>query len=112
MTQQISWVHAARKDFEKFSQSAQERMIEVLDLVSEGHDASDTKPMTSLGSGVCEISVSYRTDAYRTVYALKLGDDVWVIHAFKKKSNKGSKTPKPDIDLIKQRIKRLKETLG
>ena len=112
MTRQISWVRAARKDFEKFPQSVQGRTIEVLDLVSEGHDASDTKPMTSLGAGVCEISVSSRTDAYRTVYALKLGDDVWVIHAFKKKSNKGIKTPKPDIDLINQRIKRLKETLG
>jgi len=112
MTGQISWVRAARKDFEKFPQSVQERMIEVLDLVSEGHHASDTKPMTGLGSGVWEISVSYRTDAYRTVYVLKLGDDVWVIHAFKKKSNKGIKTPKADIDLIKQRIKRLKEILG
>ena len=112
MTGQISWIRAARKDFEKFPQSVQERMIEVLDLVSEGHDASNTKPLSNLGSGVCEITVAYRTDAYRTVYALKLDDDVWVIHAFKKKSNMGIKTPKPDIDLIKQRIKRLKETLG
>jgi phage-related protein len=106
MTGQISWIRVARKDFEKFSQSVQERMIEVLALLSEGHDASNTKPLSNLGSGVCEITV-----AYRTVYALKLDDDVWVIHAFKKKSNKGIKTPKPDIDLIKQRIKGLKETL-
>ena len=102
MTRQISWVRAARRDFKKFPQSVQERIIEVLDLVSEGHDASDTKPMTSLGSGVCEISVSYRTDAYRTVYALKLGDDVWVIHAFKKKSQQIKKS---DLKLAERRKK-------
>ena len=40
MTRQISWVRAARKDFEKFPQSVQERMIEVLDLVSGGSFAA------------------------------------------------------------------------
>jgi phage-related protein len=28
-----------------------------------------------------------------------------VLHVFKKKSTKGKKTPKPDIDLIKSRLK-------
>jgi phage-related protein len=36
---------------------------------------------------------------------------VWVIHAFQKKSKSGIKTPKPDLDLIEQRLKRLKEQL-
>ena len=47
----------------------------------------------------------------RVVYALQLGDDIWVVHAFQKKSKKGIATPKPDIDLVKKRIKRLKEQL-
>jgi phage-related protein len=45
------------------------------------------------------------------VYALQLGDELWVLHAFQKKSKNGVATPKPDIDLIKERIKRLKDAL-
>ena len=34
-----------------------------------------------------------------------------VIHAFQKKSKSGIKTPQPEIDLIRERLKRLKEML-
>jgi phage-related protein len=67
--------------------------------------------MKGLGSGVYEIAVRFRTDAYRAVYAVQLDDDVWVIHALKKKSKTGIKTPQEEIDLIRTRIKRLKEML-
>jgi phage-related protein len=45
------------------------------------------------------------------VYAVQLGDDIWVVHAFQKKSTQGIKTPQREIDLIKDRLKRLKEVL-
>jgi phage-related protein len=45
------------------------------------------------------------------VYALQIGDDIWVIHAFQKKSKSGIKTPKQELDLIHERLKRLKERL-
>jgi phage-related protein len=44
-------------------------------------------------------------------YAVQLGADVWVIHASQKKSKTGIKTPKAEIDLIRQRLKRVKEML-
>ncbi len=69
------------------------------------------KSLKGLGSGVWEIALRHQTNAYRTVYALELDDAVWVIHAFQKKSPKGIKTAKQDIDLIRLRIKRLKEYL-
>ncbi len=49
----------------------------------------------------------------RVIYALRLGggDAVWVVHAFQKKSKNGIKTPKAEIDLIHERLKRLKEML-
>jgi phage-related protein len=40
------------------------------------------------------------------VYALKLGTDIWGVHAFQ-----GIKTPKREIDVVKERIKRLREAL-
>jgi phage-related protein len=42
---------------------------------------------------------------------VQIGDDIWVVHAFQKKSTKGIKTPRHQIDLIKDRLKRLKEML-
>jgi phage-related protein len=45
------------------------------------------------------------------VYAVQLAEELWVIHAFQKKSKQGVKTPKSEIDLVKSRLKRLKEAL-
>ncbi len=55
--------------------------------------------------------MAHRGDAFRTVYAVQLGEDIGVIHAFQKKSKTGIETPKQEIDLIIERIKRLKERL-
>ena len=67
--------------------------------------------MKGLGSGVFEIALPYRGNAFRVVYAVQVGDDLWVLHAFQKKSTRGIKTPEREIDLIRDRIKRLKEIL-
>ena len=58
-----------------------------------------------------DIALAYRSDAYRAVYTVTLGDDIWVIHAFQKKSPRGIKTPKKEIDLIRSLIRQLKEQL-
>ena len=49
--------------------------------------------------------------AFRVVYVVQLSEDIWVVHAFQKKSTQGIKTPKREIDLVKDRLKRLKEML-
>ena len=63
------------------------------------------------GAGVFEIALPFRGDAFRVVYALQLAEEIWVVHAFQKKSTQGIKTPKREIDLIRDRLKRLKEML-
>jgi phage-related protein len=45
------------------------------------------------------------------VYALQLGTQIWVVHAFQKKSKVGIRTPKAQIDLIQERLKRIREAL-
>lgn len=52
-----------------------------------------------------EIVKRYDTDTYRAVYAVKIGEKIYVLHAFQKKSKQGIKTPLADVDLIKQRYK-------
>ena len=68
--------------------------------------------MTGLGAGVWELAIKERGDAFRVIYALQLDDDVWVVHAFQKKSTSGIATPKHEIDRVRERIKRLKEALS
>jgi phage-related protein len=82
-----------------------------LTIAAEGGKADIAKPMQGLGSGVLEIALAFKSDAFRVVYALQIGDDIWVVHAFQKKSTKGIRTPKHEIDLMKDRLKRLKEML-
>lgn len=85
--------------------------LTALTIAAEGGKADIAKPMRGLSSGVFEIALPFRGDAFRVVYAVQLGEDIWVVHAFQKKSTRGIKTPKPEIDLVKDRLKRLKEML-
>ena len=110
-TRPISWISGARKEFEKFQKDAQTICLAALTIAAEGSKADVAKPMKELGSGVFEIALAYRGNAFRVVYAVQIGEDVWVVHAFQKKSTQGIKTPKHEIDLIKDRVKRLKEML-
>jgi len=46
---------------------------------------------------------------YRAVYTVKYGDAVYVLHCFQKKSSKGIATPKPEMNIINERLKAAKE---
>jgi phage-related protein len=111
-TRPVSWIKAALKDFEDFPKVAQGSFLTALTIAAEGGKADVAKPMHGLGSGVFEIALPFRGDAFRMVYAVQLADEIWVIHAFQKKSKQGIKTPKHEIELVKDRLKRLKEALG
>lgn len=110
-TRQISWIKAARKDFDAFPADAQADLARALTIVAEGGHPEIAKPLAGLGSGVLELALKHRGDAYRVVYVLQIDVDVWIVHAFQKKSKSGIKTPKQEIDLVNERIKRLKEAL-
>jgi len=110
-TRAISWITGARKEFEKFPEPAQSICLAAMTIAAEGGKADVAKPMSGLGSGIFEIALPYRGNAFRVVYAVQLGEELWVVHAFQKKSTQGIKTPKHEIDLIKDRLKRLKEML-
>ena len=110
-TRPVSWVRAARKRFRSFPDGAQSICLSALTIAAEGSKAGIAKPMHGLGSRVFEIALAHRGNAFRVVYTVQPGADVWVVHAFQKKSTQGTKTPKHDIDLIRDHLKRLKEAL-
>src|SRR6266852_1453151 len=110
-TRTVSWLKAALNEFEKFPEGARSVCLAALTIAAEGGKADIAKPMQGMGSGVFEIALAFRGDAFRVVYAVLLGEEIWVVHAFQKKSTQGIRTPKREIDLIKDRLKRLKEML-
>ncbi len=56
-----------------------------------------------------ELVERYSKDTYRAVYVANIEGVVYVLHCFKKKSKQGIKTPKEDIDLIRQRLRQAQE---
>ena len=107
----VSWLKAARRDFEGFPVDVQKGAFRALTVAAEGGTADKAKPFKGVDAGVFEIALRHRGDAFRILYAVRIGNDVWVVHAFQKKSKSGIKTPQMEIDLIRERLKRLKEAL-
>jgi phage-related protein len=105
----ITWVRGALRDFATFPSPVQDRVMFALRMAAQGEKADSAKPMKGLGAGVFEIALRHRGDAYRIVYAVQLDEDIWVLHAFRKKSKTGIKTPRHEIDLIRERIRRVRE---
>ncbi len=110
-TRKIAWIKAARTEFEDFPEGAQLDLARALTIVAEGGMPDIAKPLAGLGTGVLELALRHRGDAFRVIYALQIGADIWVVHAFQKKSKTGIETPRIEIDLIRNRLKRLKEMM-
>lgn len=110
-TRPVSWIRAALKEFEAFPEGAQTICLAALTIAAEGGKADIAKPMHGLGPGVFEVALAFRSDAFRVVYAVQLADEIWVVDAFQKKSMRGIVTPQRQIDVVRDRLKRLKEML-
>ena len=64
--------------------------------------------MTTVGSGCREIRVRTGAGAYRVIYVATVGDAVYVLHCFEKKTQR---TAKADIDLAKRRYREVTEMI-
>lgn len=104
----LIWVGASKKELQEMPNEVQSEIGYALHLVQAGLFPASAKPLKGIG-GVYEITCDFDSDTYRAVYAIKLGDYIYVLHAFQKKSTKGIKTPKHEIDSIKRRLLAAKE---
>ena len=112
MERPVGWVKAARKDFLTFPDTVRDRVNTALTMAARGAKPDIAKPLKGLGSGVMQVAVRYRSNAWRVVYVADIAGSLWVLHAFQKKSKTGIRTPKPEVDLVKERLRRLKEELS
>jgi len=74
-----------------------------LELVQDGLEPKDWKPMPSIGAGVSEIRVQ-AGGAFRLIYVAKFSEAIYVLHAFQKKTRK---TAKADVELARRRLRAL-----
>jgi len=99
----IVWIGSSLEQLKKFPNAVKDEIGFALHRAQEGKKHHNAKPLKGF-NGVFEIINSYQTDAYRAVYAIKLGSSLYVLHIFKKKSKSGIKTPKRDMEMIKKRL--------
>ena len=104
----IIWVGSSHKDLNAFPRAVQKDVGYALWLAQSGEKHDKTKPLKGF-SGVMEIVSAYQTDAYRAIYAVKLGTRLYVLHAFQKKSKRGIATPKKEIDIIRKRLQQARK---
>lgn len=105
----IVWLGNSKRNLQDFPEGAQKLLGDELQLIQFGGMPKDAKPFKGVGSGVLEIALRYASDAYRVVLALQLGQRIYILHAFQKKSKHGVATPKREVNLIKQRYNEAQE---
>ncbi len=94
-----------------FPPPVRKEMGHALHLGQAGEHPPSAKPLHGFGgAGVLELIENHGGNAYRAIFTIKFAKAIFVLHAFQKKSKKGVATPKPEIDLIRQRLKTAAET--
>ncbi|MEJ0063895.1 MAG: type II toxin-antitoxin system RelE/ParE family toxin [Alphaproteobacteria bacterium] len=101
----VTWLGDSKKQVQNFPPEVRKSIGAALYDAQKGQKAPTAKPFKGIGSGIFEIAVRFDTNAYRTVYAVQIGKQIYVLHAFQKKSKAGISTPKQDVHLIGQRYR-------
>lgn len=105
LLKKIIWMGDSQKNLRDFPEDVKDIVGYALHKVQEGLFPKNAKPLSGFKPAVMEIVTAYDGNAYRAVYTTKIGETIYVLHYFQKKSTQGIKTPKHEIDLIQQRLK-------
>ncbi len=100
----IQALKQCQKEIEEFPQDIREDLADMLARLDAGLMLSMpmSRPMPSVGRKIYELRLKDRSGIYRVIYMLVRQGDIWLVHAFKKKTQQ---TPKQNIDLAKKRMK-------
>lgn len=101
----LHWLGDSRQRICEFPEEARQRAGFELWEVQQGNEPSDWKSMALVGPGVKEIGIHIEGE-YRVLYIAKLEGAVYVLHVFRKKTQR---TPKPDIEIASARYRALSQ---
>lgn len=103
----LFWIGSSREDLRGFPEEVKDAVGYALHLAQTGRKHPHAKPLRGFGgAAVLEVVEDQAGDTYRAVYTVRFAEAVYVLHAFQKKSKTGVKTPKKELDLIRDRLKR------
>ncbi len=102
----LKWVGNSYKDLLALPREVRSLFGFALSLAQAGEKHEATKVLKGFGgAGVLEVIENDAHGTYRAVYTVKFEEAVFVLHAFQKKSKRGSETPKEDMEIIQARLK-------
>ena len=105
----LFWVGPSKRDLLAMPNEVVRQIGGALSAAQYGGKHPDAKPWKGLGPGVFEVVSDFATDTFRAAYVVRFKQAVYVLHCFQKKSPRGSRTARADIDLIEARLRRAKE---
>jgi phage-related protein len=92
-------------DLLAFPEAVKDGIGAALSAAQFGGKHPNVKPWKGEGPGILEIVEDHRGDAYRAIYTVRFAGAVYVLHAFQKKSPRGIKTRRRDVQLVTQRLR-------
>ena len=102
----LVWLGSSKKDLMALAMDVRKFFGHALDFAQRGEQHVAAKVLKGFGgAGVLEIVEDGRGGTYRAVYTVKFNVAVFVLHVFQKKSKSGIATPKPDMGIIRARLK-------
>lgn len=112
-TKPLRWVASSKKDLLAMPEAVRDTFGYALHLAQVGQKHPAAKPLKGFGgAGVLEVVEDFQSDTYRAIYTVRYAEAVYVLHCFQKKSTHGIATPKPDVELVKARLKALEARVG
>lgn len=102
----IEWIGSSHKDLMALPTDVRRLFGFALSLAQAGDKHDAAKVLKGFGgAGVLEVVEDDAGGTYRAVYTVKFPEAVFVLHCFRKKSKRGSATPKEDMDIVTARLK-------
>ncbi len=102
----LEWIASSYRDLMELPPDVRRRFGYALSLAQMGDQDDAAKVLKGFGgAGVLEVVEADADGTYRAVYTVKFAEAVFVLHCFQKKSKRGIATPKPDMDIIRARLK-------
>jgi phage-related protein len=101
----MTWMGSSKKDLREFPAEVRREIGIALFWAEQGQLHPAAKPMKGHLRDVMEIVSDCEGDAFRAMYTTRIGDEVYVLHAFQKKSKKGIATPQHELYVIEGRLK-------
>jgi len=106
---ELFWIASSYQELLAFPEQVKDRIGAALGVAQFGGKHPAAKPWKGEGPGVLEIVADHAGDTYRTVYTVRFERAVYVLHAFQKKSPRGTKTARTDVELVRKRLQAARE---